>query len=183
MDLVVSNTERDMRDKNEILPDTLRYELDLVICGAAADNKSSKFKFYYAGSGNKFWSILKETGLTPIELKPHNYKRLTDFGIGLTDLAKQISGPDKVLQQEDYDLVKFREKIIKYQPYVVGFNGKESAKKFLCKDKVGYGRQDVQIGDTILFTLPSTSNSANGVWDPNYWYEIANLVKIRQIEN
>ncbi len=101
-----------MSDKNEILPDLMRFELDLVVCGTAVGRNSSKIKSYYAGRGNKFWSILKETGLTQIELKSQNYWSLTDFGIGLTDLAKKISGLDKDLQREDHDLFAFRKKIV-----------------------------------------------------------------------
>ena len=171
-----------MSSKKEILPDLLSHKLELIVCGTAVSRKSSKIQSYYAGRGNKFWSILNETGLTPLELKPQNYRRLTEFGIGLTDLAKKVSGSDKYLNQEDYDRISFRKKTLEYQPGVVGFNGKEAAKIFLSKNKVSYGCQDVQIGDSILFVLPSTSNSANRFWDPNYWHELAKLIKIRQSE-
>ena len=75
--------------------------------GTAVSNESSRIKSYYAGRGNKFRSILKETGLTPITLKPQNYEGLTEFGIGMTDLAKKVRGADKDLQKEDCDLFKF----------------------------------------------------------------------------
>ena len=178
----MSIAKRAITEKNYTLPDLLRNELDLVICGTAVSNESSRINSYYAGHGNKFWSILKETGLTPIKLKPQNYEGLTEFGIGITDLAKNVCGADKDLKNEDYNLSKFREKILKYQPYLVGFNGKKAAKIFLCKYKVEFGRQDVQIGATILYVLPSTSNSANRWWNSIYWFEIANLVNVRKIE-
>ena len=53
-----------------ILPDLLANDLDLVIVGTAAGRASAKRRLYYAGPGNRFWPMLHEVGLTPIELRP-----------------------------------------------------------------------------------------------------------------
>ena len=110
---------------NDILPDLLRPNLDLVICGTAVGTKSSKVGSYYAGRDNKFWSILEETGLTPYRIRPDNFDDLTEFGIDLTDLAKKVSGVDSDLNPSEFDTVELRRKIKEYQPFVVGFNGKK----------------------------------------------------------
>jgi len=78
-----------------ILPDLLANDLDLVIVGAAAGRVSAERRLYYAGPGNQFWRILHEVGLTPIELRPDDYAKLLDYGIGLTDLAKGACGADR----------------------------------------------------------------------------------------
>ena len=51
----------------------------------------------YAGPGNRFWSILHETGLTPRLLLPQEFRDLPRYGIGLTDVAKLASGSDSSL--------------------------------------------------------------------------------------
>ena len=45
------------------------------------------------GPGNRFWRTLHEVGLTPTELRPDEYARLLNHGIGLTDLARAPSAP------------------------------------------------------------------------------------------
>lgn len=62
---------------NDILPDVLRPNLDLIICGTAVGTESSRVGCYYAGQQNKFRSILKKTGLTPYRIRPENFSDLT----------------------------------------------------------------------------------------------------------
>src|SRR4051812_18861116 len=76
------------------LPDLLRPGLKVVFCGTAAGRASAKSGCYYAHSNNKFWEVLAKTRLTDRELKPSEFMELTKFGIGLTDLCKNVSGND-----------------------------------------------------------------------------------------
>lgn len=91
-----------------MLPDVLRPKLKVIFCGTVVGDKSAIRKAYYAGPGNKFWSILYRTGLTPIQLEPEDFKKLLDFGIGLTDLAKGISGVDSKLKKSNFDAVALK---------------------------------------------------------------------------
>ena len=77
-----------------ILPDVLCPGLRVVFCGTAASVVSAARGAYYAGPGNRFWSILAEIKLTPHQLKPDEFRLLPTFGIGLTDIAKTVSGID-----------------------------------------------------------------------------------------
>jgi double-stranded uracil-DNA glycosylase len=70
-----------------MLPDYLKPGLDVVFCGTAAGRRSGQLGHYYAGRGNGFWKVLYETGMTPEILKIEQDFRITEFGIGLTDLA------------------------------------------------------------------------------------------------
>ena len=167
---------------NDILPDLLRPNLDLVICGTAVGTKSSKVGSYYAGRDNKFWSILEETGLTPYRIRPDNFNDLTEFGIGLTDLAKKVSGGDSDLNPSDFDTVELRRKIKEYQPFIVGFNGKNSAKQFLHVETVNYGLQTARVDETFLFVLPSTSRSAKNYWNSRYWHELSDFVNKKEFK-
>ena len=80
-----------------ILPDLLAPGLDIVFCGTAVGAESARRRAYYAGPGNAFWPTLAQVGLTPRRLKPEEYPLLLTFGIGLTDLAKHVSGNDDIL--------------------------------------------------------------------------------------
>lgn len=158
-----------------ILHDVLGPRLVLVICGTAAGNTSAKEKAYYADPTNRFWTVLACTGLVPKRLDPKDYRELAQFGIGLTDLAKEASGRDKGLRPGDFDIDGFRNKILEYQPDIVGFNGKKAAKIYLNRNGVNYGFQDDLIGETKLFVLPSTSR-ANVYWNEGPWMELAEHV-------
>lgn len=157
-----------------ILPDVLEFNLDIVFCGTAAGDKSAARKAYYAGHGNLFYLTLATCGYTPKLLQPHEYMNLLDHKIGLTDLAKFTHGMDRNLTESDYDTGSFSQKILKYKPKVVCFNGKEAASVYLkMKTKqIAYGLQVQSIGKTKLFVAPSTSFSGRKYWDENIWREL-----------
>ncbi|MDD3893606.1 MAG: mismatch-specific DNA-glycosylase [Syntrophomonadaceae bacterium] len=158
---------------NLMLPDVLRPNLKVVFCGTAAGDKSAMRKAYYAGPGNKFWSILYRTGLTPVQLEPKDYEKLLDNNIGLTDLAKGVSGSDSKLKKSNFDAKALKNKILIYGPNVLCFNGKKAAQEFLGRKDVDYGLQNKKIGKTLVFVAPSTSGAANGFWDEKYYIQLA----------
>jgi double-stranded uracil-DNA glycosylase len=157
-----------------ILPDLLRPGLDLIVVGTAAGRASAKLGLYYAGRGNRFWRILHETELTPCELQPDDYARLTEFRIGLTDLAKHASGMDRDLPRNCFDPARLRRAIEVASPIILAFNGKKAAAAFFSvrAAKLAYGRQLGRIGRTAIYVCPQTS-AANGHWFPDPWYELA----------
>ena len=81
-----------------VLPDVIVPDLKIVFCGSAAGEKSARVGAYYAGPGNKFWRVLYEVRLTPRRLQPNEFSILPQFGIGLTDLVKTVSGGDRWLK-------------------------------------------------------------------------------------
>jgi TDG/mug DNA glycosylase family protein len=159
-----------------ILPDLLDYNLNIVFCGMAASKKSKQVKAYYAGPGNKFWKTLHTIGLTTKQLKPEEFSKIIEYKIGLTDICKTDFGNDNELDSSKYDVKRFSLAVIKYQPRIVCFNGKNAAKIYLNKKKVDYGIQNEKIGQTKLFIAPSTSGAASGFWDLNQWEILTNCL-------
>ena len=158
-----------------VLPDLLEENLEIVFCGTAAGDKSAERQAYYAGRGNMFYMILALCGFTPRVLHPDEYTKLLLYGIGLTDLAKFTHGMDNKLVMTDYDIASFENKIQKYSPKVVCFNGKEAAKVFLQLNKtsqINFGLQDTTINNTKVYVAPSTSFSARKYWDEEHWHNI-----------
>ncbi len=80
-----------------VLPDLLKPGLKIVFCGTAAGNVSAARGAYYAHPQNRFWSALHAFGLTPRKLRPEDYAELPQWGLGLTDIAKHVSGMDREL--------------------------------------------------------------------------------------
>lgn len=164
--------------ENAVLPDVLEEKLRVVFCGAAVGTKSAERGAYYAGPGNKFWPTLHRIGLTPRCLEPSEYRTVTQYGIGLTDLVKVKAGPDTSLRADHFDTAGFEAKIRRYRPRLLCFNGKKAAQVYLRTrgvKRVDYGLQQPRIGDTRLFVAPSTSGAANGFWDERWWREVGEM--------
>lgn len=158
-----------------VLPDLLAPGLRIVFCGTAVGKRSAEVGAYHAGRGNRFWIVLHRVGLTPKPLEPSEYNRLLEYGIGLTDLAKNTFGNDDDLSRGSFDVQGLRRKLETFAPIAVAFNGKRGAEVFLSQ-KVGYGLQPERVGEPSVFVLPSTSGAARRYWDERYWLELARYV-------
>lgn len=156
---------------------SLKLGLDVVFCGMAAGTRSAQRGAYYAGPGNRFWSVLHEVGLTSECLRADQYDRVVDYGIGLTDLVKRQFGSDAEVKAVEVDSAELAEKIKRFSPRYLAFNGKGAAKGFSKLKNVDYGLQAYRIGLTEVYVLPSTSRAANGFWSIEPWRELAAMVK------
>lgn len=160
-----------------ILPDLLRPDLPLVICGSAAGTVSARRRAYYAGPGNRFYRTLHEIGLTDRVFSPQEYPLLLGCGIGLTDVAKSASGSDAEIPQAAWDPQAVCAKVFCLRPRVLAFNGKNAARRTLGLWDLSYGLLAQRMGPTRLFLCPSTSGSARRHWDPTVWRALADLVR------
>jgi TDG/mug DNA glycosylase family protein len=150
--------------------------LQVVFCGTAAGEVAARVGAPYAGPGNRFWWVLHEVGLTPRELAPLEFRELVEFGIGLTDVAKHVVGRDSVLTGADFDGAAVVEKVERYAPGVLAFVGKRAAREVLQKNPVTYGDQELVIGSSAVWVVPSTSGAARGFWDIEPWRNLAAIL-------
>jgi|SRR5690242_1123720 double-stranded uracil-DNA glycosylase len=87
----------DARALAHVLPDVLEPGLKIVFCGTAAGSVSARRGAYYAHPQNRFWPALHAFGFTPRLIRPEDYAELPQWGLGLTDIAKHVSGMDREL--------------------------------------------------------------------------------------
>src|ERR1700733_5918524 len=151
-----------------VLPDLLEQNLKVVFCGTAVGKQSAERQAYYAGNGNKFWPILCSIGITNRQLEPSEYKSLLTFRVGLTDLAKEVSGSDANIKASDFDRTRLRQVIEDYKPFALAFTSKKAGQSFFG-GKRDYGQQPETIGTTRIYILPSTSGLANAYWSDKWW--------------
>lgn len=159
-----------------ILPDVLAPGLRVVFCGTAPGTASARAGAYYAGPGNRFWLTLHEVGLTPVLLRPAEFTRLPEFGIGLTDISKTASGSDQEVGRRGVDPTRLTVAIAATSPAHLAFNGKNAARAALGRP-VDYGPQPERIAAATLWVLPSTSGAARGFWDIGPWRELAAVAR------
>ncbi len=155
-----------------ILPDVLAPGLKVVFCGTAAGSESARQGAYYAHPQNRFWRALHEAGLTPRRFAPAEYPLLPSFGLGLTDIAKHVSGMDRelpagALGRQARDALEA--KIEACAPRVLAFTSLTAARRFFGRANVGFGPQPERIGQTAIWALPSPSPTATWNWDFAPW--------------
>lgn len=159
-----------------MVPDVLIPGLKVVFCGTAMSKKAEAKGAYYTGPGNKFWPTLRRIGLIPDDFSPFDYRRIWEYGIGLTNLTDAYAGMDYEIPKGAFDAEGLKARILHFKPRCLAFNGKRAAQEALGI-KPGYGLQDARLGDTSVFVLPSTSGAASGYWDGSKWQELSLFLK------
>jgi len=158
-----------------ILPDVLAPGLRIVFCGTAAGNVSAARGCYYAHPQNKFWRTLEAVGLTPYRLDPPDFAMAPRWGIGLTDIAKGVSGMDKQLPLGALGREPCRTmaaKIAAARPNILAFTSLTAGRRYLGHD-AAFGEQPETIGVTRIWLLPSPSPAANWNWEEGWWRALA----------
>ena len=165
--------------KKHILPERLKPGLKLVFCGTAAGRQSALQQAYYAHGQNKFWKTLYAVGLTPSLFQPHDYEKLWELGIGLTDIAKHAYGMDHQLPRDALGadaVAALKARILKARPAILAFTSLNGGRKVMGPRAVA-GEQPQRLGDTRVFILPSPSPLAANHWDIQPWRDLARVVK------
>jgi len=168
-----------MLHRNHILPERLRPGLKLVFCGTAAGRQSALQKAYYAHRQNKFWQTLHRIGLTPRLLAPHDYEKLWELGIGLTDIAKFSFGMDHQLPKDALGaeaVAALKVRIRKVKPQILAFTSLNGGRKVMSP-KAEAGEQPERLGETRVWILPSPSPLAANHWDIKPWCSLAEAVR------
>jgi TDG/mug DNA glycosylase family protein len=160
---------------DDVLPDVLAPGLAVVFCGNAAGKVSAQKRAPFAGPGNYFWPVLHEVELTPVLLAPEEFRRLPEFGLGLTDACKTHFGSDAEVGVANHDPERVRRAIRDFGPEHLAFVGKRAAQVVLGRP-ADYGRQSEGFEDTQAWVLPSTSGLARRFWNVEPWRELAAAV-------
>jgi double-stranded uracil-DNA glycosylase len=158
-----------------VLPDVLATGLRIVFCGTAAGTVSAQRGAYYAHPQNKFWRVLHAVGLTPRLVRPEEYSDLPQWGLGLTDIAKHVSGMDRELPAgalDDEACAALTAKIFAVQPCLLAFTSLTGGRRWLGRT-AGFGDSGAHIGATRVWLLPSPSPTAGWNWDETWWRRLA----------
>jgi TDG/mug DNA glycosylase family protein len=147
------------------LPDILAPGLALVFVGSNPSIRAGQTGHYYAHPGNRFYSLLHESGLTPRRLHPEEGVLLPTFGIGLTDLFDRPSRRADDVPDAIYCAGRARliEKLARYEPRWLCCNGARVYQNLMgVKGPIRFGPQVERIAGCRVFVVPSTSglNSA-----------------------
>ena len=140
------------------VPDVLAPGLVAVFCGINPGRASAAAGAAFANPRNDFWRLLHAAGFTPRHLAPEEQSLLLDFGYGLTNAARRTTRGSSELRAADFAgasdrLARVAEDL---QPRAIAFVGK-AAYQGTYRERPDLGLQERQLGDTLLYVLPSTS--------------------------
>ena len=142
-----------------VLPDVLADNLDVVFCGLAVGDCAALRGHHHAGPGDSFWALLHEAGLTPRRLAPDEDDTLPTYGLGLTDVPRDLRAADGRLV---YDVPGLVAKAEQLQPRWIALTGKGTAATVArglgCRPP-GLGPVSWTIGPAEVFVLPSPSGA------------------------
>jgi TDG/mug DNA glycosylase family protein len=164
-----------MDARAHVLPDVLPQGLRIVFCGTAVGTVSAARGAYYAHPQNKFWSALHAVGLTPRRMRPEEYADLPQWGLGLTDIAKHVSGMDRELPRGALGreaCAALEGRIRAAEPRLLAFTSLTGGRRYLGR-AAGFGEQPERIGATRVWLLPSPSPTAGWNWEQHkHWWRM-----------
>ncbi|HEY7268353.1 MAG TPA: mismatch-specific DNA-glycosylase [Dehalococcoidia bacterium] len=170
------------------VPDHLRPGLDLVIVGINPGKRSGAMGHHYAWPGNHFWPVLYESGIIPEKITYTDDRRVLEWRIGLTNLVDRTTRGVEDLTREEMaaGAHALREKLLRYRPKVVCFNGKSIYEAFSGRRKVEFGLQPETLESMLMFVVPSSSARTAAYQRPAkvaYFRELKRLVDERVRES
>ncbi|CAG8539509.1 17644_t:CDS:2 [Rhizophagus irregularis] len=117
-----SNKTSNTNDKDvKGVSDIIDHNLDVIFVGVVPSCKNAARKeHYYCSSSNQFYKLLHESGFTERKLKPEEDGSLLNYKIGLMNI-----------QEIREEIETFIEKIRKYKPKFICFNGKDGFATFM----------------------------------------------------
>lgn len=143
-----------------MLTDILTPGLRVAICGTAVAAASASRGHYYSGPGNDFWRLLAVSALVPRELDPSEDRSLPTYGVGLTDLVKNLAqSHDRGLT---YDVPDLDRRLSAVRPAWLAFHGKTAGNAVARAGDhrvVALGQQPWRFAGCRVFVLPSASGA------------------------
>jgi TDG/mug DNA glycosylase family protein len=171
------------------LPDVLRPGLNAVLVGINAGLRSAQLGHHFAGRGNRFWTLLYASKLTPKLLTYQEDSTLTEYGLGLTNIAGRATRSSSDLRREDFTIgrMALEEKIKRFEPKWVAFVGVTVYREYLrgrrgSARKIKCGIQKEPIGSSRVFVLPNPSGrNAHFSYDEmlRLWKRLARQLKAK----
>ena len=165
------------------LPDILAPGLRSVFCGINPGRVSAAVGQHFANPRNDFWRLLHDAGLTPRQLAPSEQWEILGYGFGLTNAAARTTAGSGDLRSADFAGAgeRLARLAAELQPGTIAFVGKE-AYRGAFGVRPALGPQQLRLGTTELFVLPSTSpaNAAVPYGERLRWFrELADRIAAR----
>jgi TDG/mug DNA glycosylase family protein len=125
---------------------------------------------HFANPRNDFWRLLHAARFTSRLYAPSEQFEVLKEGIGITNAAYRTTAGSGDLRKGDFDGPRLARLALELRPQWLGFVGKE-AYRGSFGERPQLGVQELTLGETRLFVLPSTSPANAAVsWRERLWW-------------
>lgn len=159
--------------REKTVRDVIAPNLRVLFCGINPGLYTAAVGHHFARPGNRFWPALHAGGFTDRVLSPFNERELLKSGYGITNVVQRTTATADELSREEIITggERLRAKVLRYQPRVLAVLGMGAYRTAFSQAKAAIGRQEAQLGKTILWVLPNPSGlNAN--------YQAADLARL-----
>lgn len=144
------------------LTDHIRPGVRILFVGINPGLRSAATGHHFAGHSNRFWKLLFESELIGEPLTHREDWRITDWGLGLTNIVQRPSAGIDGLKPRDYAAGKKRLQAIaeQYRPRTVALLGVTIFRALFPECRTGQislGQQTQTLAGLPLFVLPNPS--------------------------
>jgi TDG/mug DNA glycosylase family protein len=144
----------------EALKDILDYNLKIVFIGYNPGLKTSQTGHHYAGTSNRFWKLLFESGMTPYKFRPEEDRKLLELGYGSTNIVSRPTRSAAEITKKEFKegAVILKDVLKKYRPQIAAYMGIGVYKIFSGKKDIKSGLQEESVvPGTIDYVCSSPS--------------------------
>jgi double-stranded uracil-DNA glycosylase len=158
------------------LPDIAGPGLRVLFVGINPSVHSAGAGHHFATRGNPFWRLLHDAGLTPVQLRPEEDRRLLEFGLGLTSACPRPTGAAAELTRAEQQAgaSALSRNVEQLRPEVVALLGLSLYRSlFPAAEEPGPGPKVAPLAGAPVFVLPNPSgrNMAYPGYEPKlYWF-------------
>lgn len=145
--------------RDRTIPDVLGPDLDILFCGINPSLTSGATGWHFAHPGNRFWSALHNSGLTPTLLSADRQAELLSYGLGITNLvARATARADEVTADElRAGGRRLRQLVRRHRPVWVAVVGVTAYRTAFGRPGASIGPQPDPLGSARLWVLPNPS--------------------------
>ena len=134
----------------------------MLFVGINPGIRSAAIGHHFAGYSNRFWKLLHESRLVPEPIHTEEDGRLTEWGLGITNLIARPTPGIDTLRPEEYvvGMRRLRKKIRKWKPEVVALVGVTLCRAVFGKPSSAPVELGLQVGTlegARVFVLPNPS--------------------------
>jgi TDG/mug DNA glycosylase family protein len=133
--------------------------LRVLFCGINPGLYTAAVGHHFARPGNRFWPALYAAGFTDRLLSPFDERELLSHGFGITNVVMRATATADQLSRVELRAAgkRLAAKIRRHKPDFLAVLGLGAYRAAFEKPKAVIGRQEEQIGKTIVWVLPNPS--------------------------
>lgn len=139
--------------------DVIAPGLSVLFCGINPGLYTAAVGHHFARPGNRFWKALYEAGFTERLLSPFDERELLQLGYGVTNVVRRATAVANSLTKEEVieGGRQLARKVGRYQPRILAVLGMGAYRVAFAQPDATVGRQQLRIGNTVLWVLPNPS--------------------------